>query len=198
MRRVFNLLFACVVAPSVLVACEPDAGFFEPDGAISGVTGAGPTDAAVGLAPQSPAGPPFDYGPLLSTENTWSALYVDYFGPPQPADGGQVGGRASCAGNGNCHGTIAGGGYLSTGFLCADKEGCYGGITSQNSMNTIFLTPGDPLSKDLLYTGALRSVDHPLNQMPLAPPPGYPTAYSFTDVDIQRLAAWVDAGFPNN
>jgi hypothetical protein len=93
----FNLLLACVVTPSVLAACEPDAGFFELDGAIPGVTGSTATEAAAGLEPQRPPGPPYQYSPL-SSGNSWSALYTDYFGPPQPVDGGQTGGRASCAG----------------------------------------------------------------------------------------------------
>jgi hypothetical protein len=60
------------------------------------------------------------------------------------------------------------------------------------------IVSGQPFTSDYLYTTALRSADNLGGQMPLRPPPGYPGVYTFTDLDIQRLTAWVDAGFPNN
>ena len=212
-----NLLFAFVAAPSVLAACEPDAGFFEPDGAISGGTGGGATEAAAGLEPQSPPGPPYQYSPL-SSGNSWTALYTDYFGPPQPVDGGQTGGRASCAGTvGNCHGPDPTPGVPSTGagevgFICPDKECCYQSLTGHGgdagpacpqALGQVLFTSGIPFAQDYLYTGVLRSADDSIlrsgpHNMPLGPPLGYHAPYIFTDLDIQRLSEWVDAGFPND
>ncbi len=196
MGRGFALLFAVVLASSCLAACE--AVSFEPgDGGPSGITGGNETEAAAALAAQSPPGPPFQYSPL-TPGNTWTALYADYFGAPETADGGQTGGRAACSGTpGACHDAPSSTGALgSGGYVCPgdDKDACY---TSLTSPELGLFTPDTPFQSDLLYA-YLHSTANLNGNMPMGPPAAYPTAYTFTDVDIQRLSAWVDAGFPNN
>jgi hypothetical protein len=179
---------------------------FDADGGLTDVEG-GTLTAAASQLPQNPQGapsapsPPFDYAPL-TPGNTWTALYADYFGPPQPVDGGYAGGRASCAAAADCHGIATQTGALSSKFVCADQLGCYQSITSQAAIanRPVLLPLGEPFSEDYLYTTTLRSAQYPAGvlRMPLAAPPVYPTAYTFSETDVERIAAWVEAGAPNN
>jgi hypothetical protein len=205
MGRGFALLVALVVGPSALTACGEVS--FEPgDGGPSGITGGNETDAAQTLAAQIPpmagggAGSGFQYSPLTSG-NTWTALYTDYFGAPQTlADGGLAGGRASCSAvTSSCHASSSEpGAVVSNGYVCpgTDKDACYTGITSSMVM-PVLLTPGTPFESCGLAS-QLRCVDNLTGPMPLQPPPGYPAAYTFSEADLARLSDWVDAGFPNN
>lgn len=214
MRRGFAWLVALPLWPSALAACE--AVTFDPgDGGPSGITGGNETDAAQTLSAQIPpvapteAGSGFQYSPLTAG-NTWTALYTDYFGAPQPLpDGGLAGGRASCSAvASSCHASSSEpGAQASNGYVCPgdDKDTCYGSITSQ-TLAPVLLTRGTPFLSDggtgdgLFQT--LRTVDYP-GPMPQMPPPGYPAGpggvgYTFTAVDVERLSAWVAAGFPND
>src|SRR5580692_11298795 len=201
MGRGFALVFAWVFGPLLLAGCEPDWGI-DADGTLPGVTGGTETDAAAGLAPQSPPGPPFQYTPL-TPGNTWTGLYTDFFAAPQKlADGGFSGGRASCSGTGQCHGDPSQPGAAVSGYVCAGdatdagKDECYAGITS-SMVVPVLLMPGASFVDQGLYD-QLRSVDES-GPMPLLPPDagGYPL-YTFSAQDMARLSAWVDAGFPNN
>src|SRR5580658_5585750 len=92
--------------------------------------------------------------PEAGTGSTWTELYADYFGGH---------GRASCAGNGMCHGSVSQLGYMYEGYLCPpdDATACYMGMKNDG-----FLLPG-PFNMTLLYYG-LRSVEF-AGAMPKAP-----------------------------
>jgi hypothetical protein len=118
--------------------------------------------------------------PEAGTGSTWTELYTDYFGGE---------GRAACAGNGGCHGSASqlGG---SVGYVCppdgdAGKDTCYATLTSYLQDN------GGPSS---LVTTFLRSVTCPTCPMPLEPT----QVYTFSQTDVDRISAWIDAGTPNN
>jgi hypothetical protein len=218
MRRALALLFSLVSGAAALTGCEGVS--FDADGGPSGIQGGTPTQASDQLGLQVPPGPPIDYGPL-TPGNTWTALYKDYFGAPKFVDGAYTGGRASCSGNvGACHGTPdATGAQISGGYVCpgetpdggtgseggadtdADKSACYFGPSNDAGAGTFgihtLVGDGGPFTMDLLYS-ALNSTNHK-GGMPYGPPKyAYPTAYIFTDADIQRLAAWAEAGAPYN
>jgi hypothetical protein len=195
------------------------------DGVVDGLDGGQTLDAATGLSPQNPPPPAavctgdgkpgdpcsvastccgVDQGaeicdfngsaagvcqaePPLQGANTWSALYADYFGGK---------GRAACAGNGSCHGSTDGAGYLgSGGFLCPpdDATGCYKSLTSPP---LALITPDQPLKGDYLYQ-VLRKAEvggADPGTMPAEPV----QVYAFSPNDLDRLAAWIAAGYPND
>jgi hypothetical protein len=203
MGRGFALVFALVLGSPAVTACG-GVSFGPGDSGPSGVTGGNETEAGSALVAETPPVPPYHYAPL-TPGNAWAALYTDYFGAPQMlADGGFMGGRAACSGTpGNCHGDgDAAGAAGSMGYVCAGeptdagKDECYTSLTTNGFK---LLTPGTPFMSDLLYVGVLRSTENPNGTMPLGPPAAYSSnTYVFTDEDIGRLSAWVDAGFPNN
>jgi hypothetical protein len=118
--------------------------------------------------------------PEAGTGSTWTELYNDFFGGH---------GRAACAGNGGCHGSSNAPGVLaSNGYECppdgdAGKDTCY--TTMQNSGYASSL---------VAPSGVLRTVQCPGCLMPLAPT----QIYEFSQTDVDRISAWIDAGMPNN
>lgn len=121
-----------------------------------------------------------DAGPL-GTGHTWQELYADYFGNP---------GRASCAGNGSCHGTANEPGSQTSAFVCPanDKDACYTSIVSGAAQ---LVVAGDP-GNSALVTQVLRHADGSSGNMPKSPP------YAFTAVDLQRISDWIQAGAAND
>lgn len=121
----------------------------------------------------------------LGTGSTWTELYADYFGGT---------GRASCAGNGNCHGSGKQAGAAYIGFVCPadDSKACYESLTT----NTSLIMKGMPFTSSYLYTALRQSSGCTATPacMPLSPVEDY----VFTKKDIDRIGAWVDAGMPNN
>jgi hypothetical protein len=115
--------------------------------------------------------------PEAGTGSTWTELYTDYFGGH---------GRAACAGNGSCHGSASEPGtQISGGYECppdgdAGKDTCYTTLTTSTYFSN-------------LLQGQLRSVTCSGCPMPLTP-----QVYEFSQTDVDRISAWIDAGAPNN
>jgi hypothetical protein len=122
--------------------------------------------------------------PPLGTGHTWTELYADYFGGT---------GRTACAGNGMCHGTMAGLGFVASQYQCPpdDKDACYAGITSSSAA---LITPGQAFEDDFLYQAIRKQQSVGLNNMPLNPT----EVYTFTEKDLGRISAWIMAGAPND
>ncbi|MGH7330307.1 MAG: hypothetical protein ACREJX_18325, partial [Polyangiaceae bacterium] len=108
---------------------------------------------------------------------SWQALYADYFGNPA---------RASCAGNGSCHGEASQPGSQSSNFVCPenDKESCYTSITSGAAQLVVAKDPGN----SALLTQVLRHADGSSGNMPKSPP------YPFSATDLQRISDWIADG----
>ncbi len=115
------------------------------------------------------------------TSDTWSSLYLDYFGPT---------GKASCAGTGVCHGDTTQAGYKASGYVCGGTaDECYTGITASAAG---LLTPiSDPTGTELY--AVLRKCSTGTGTMPQSPASVY-----FTTGDMARIAAWIQAGAPND
>ncbi|HEX7665374.1 MAG TPA: hypothetical protein VF407_12705 [Polyangiaceae bacterium] len=128
----------------------------------------------------APPGATVDPGPL-GTGHTFDELYADYFGNPA---------RASCAGNGACHGNASQRGAQISSFVCPadNKDDCY---TSLVSAAADLVKPGSS-GKSALITQVLRRADGSKGDMPQAPP------YGFTDTDLQRISDWIDDGAKND
>ena len=129
----------------------------------------------------------FDSGPVFTIEagTTWSSLYRDYFGPA---------GQASCAGDGNCHGSVSEPGYARSHFLCPTDGGltqCYAGMTSLGDGGANLVLPAGGFSADELNM-ILCQDDGNVGVMPLE------CSYIFTPIDIERIADWVNAGAQDN
>ena len=157
---------SCVVAIAALGACSaanqtPTGGEFRFDAAV----------------PPPPASRGGGGGPA-----TWTALYGDLFGKPNPGPG--------CAGTpGQCHGAAGDPGAQASKFVCGTtKDACFAGITNPDAK---LLNQSDPKSSLLLNT--IRWSGNPSGVMPKQP-----ATYVFADLDIQRLEAWMMAGAPNN
>ena len=104
----------------------------------------------------------------------WQDLYACYFGPT---------GIANCALNSGCHVENGGG---SAYWVCGTtSESCWDGMST-----AIVAGVTDP-ADTLLYT-ALRKPDG-TGDMPVTP-----GTLVFTYGDLGRIAAWIEAGAPNN
>jgi hypothetical protein len=115
--------------------------------------------------------------PEAGTGSTWTELYADYFGGN---------GRAACAGNGSCHGSSSQLGAGASMYICppdgdAGKDTCYTTMVSSGTASQ-------------LIASVLRSVKCPACLMPQAPT----QIYEFSQTDVDRISAWIDAGTPNN
>jgi hypothetical protein len=115
----------------------------------------------------------------------WQDLYACYFG---------TSGVASCAGTqGMCHGDSTGMGAQSSGFVCPPGDS----MACQMNMNSVLIS-GQPPKQTYLW-GVLRQAVVPLdlcdqgNCMPKVP-----STIVFGPDDMARIAAWIDAGSPNN
>ncbi len=128
----------------------------------------------------APPAAPIDAGPL-GQGHTFDELYADYFGNPA---------RASCAGNGSCHGADNQRGSQDSSFVCpaGDKNACY---TSLVSAAADLVNPGDAKTS-ILLTKVLRRADGTGGNMPQSP------GYAFSDTDLQRISDWIDAGAKND
>ncbi len=114
---------------------------------------------------------------------TWADLHRDFFGAT---------GRASCAGDGACHGAANQPGAKATGYVCAGgRDECYAGIVNER---TKLVVPGDtttPANKSFLHL-VLRKSDG-TGLMPKRPP-----EFFFTVGDMARIDAWIQRGAPND
>jgi hypothetical protein len=132
--------------------------------------------------------PRFDAAPPLGeascsygeagTGTDFASLFNDYFGPNAPS---------SCAGSPNaCHGDPNSSGTTGSAganfpFECPDQNGCY------QSMRRSLLSNPSPRGTEL-YT-VLRQCTQ--GDMPKVPPTFY-----FGPADMDRIAAWIEAGAP--
>jgi hypothetical protein len=149
---------------------------------------AGPkNDTGADAAPDASAGadaPTVTPVPVFTLDAgvTWTALYRDYFGPI---------GVASCAGNGNCHGSTSELGYMVSSYLCPPtKAACYAGITSMGDGGADLIAPDASFGSD--YLSQVLCQTSGVGQMPLY------CSYTFTAVDIQRIQDWIAAGRQDN
>jgi len=113
----------------------------------------------------------------------FSDLYRDFFGPT---------GRASCAGNGQCHGSASELGASSSAFICSDQATCYSTMTGAANLAKPS-DASDPTKSVLL--GVLRHRDASndiVGFMPKSP------AYVFSSTSIARISTWIAAGVPND
>lgn len=118
--------------------------------------------------------------------STFTDLYRDFFGPT---------GKATCAGDGLCHGTSAAAGAKgSGGFVCAaDATACWTSMTSGRSALVTTADAADPTKSTLYLTLRHRRVDGSLaGSMPKRP------LYVFSTASMQRIAAWIQAGAKND
>jgi hypothetical protein len=159
-----SLLAALVSA----AACSSSSGSGSP-----GDADASAIEAGVDAAPEPPED---DAG----SGTAWPDLYRDLFGPT---------GRASCAGDGACHGAPNQAGAISaSGFVCADETGCR---TKMLEAGLVKL-PGDasdPSSSVLVKVLRKRNADGSLTGfMPKRP------AYVFSRTSIGRIETWTANG----
>ena len=148
--------------------------------------GGAPIDASMGIdvAPQ----PVF----TIDAGSTWSDLYRDYFGNDTQVH------TAGCANGSFCHGATTDDGTEASGYLCpkGDKEGCYKSFTTQAANGPGLVTPDAGFATDLLGSVLCQVNDagQPVGDgvMP------YDCVYNFTPVDVARIEAWLQAGYPDN
>jgi hypothetical protein len=169
-------VLACVAA-CALASCT-DAG-----GQVSG--GQPLFDAGADAGPSDP-----DLG--LGTGVAFTDLYRDFFGPQ---------GRATCGATQGCHGApgdpgaVGSGGYVCP--LSAAPDG--GGVSDpaeeqcRATMIKVGLQPSGAFEGTLLYRALRKTTPTPLNHMPLAP-----FTYTFSPKGLARIAAWADAGAPDD
>jgi hypothetical protein len=123
---------------------------------------------------------------------TWTDLYTDYFGPTA---------QASCtAVAAGCHLSEGDLGANGSGYVCgATKESCWAGITSSFSKAYPAPVPdGGSASPEttVLYEN-LRQVGSTAGTMPLSSADGG-MGYTFTALDLARIAAWIRQGAAND
>lgn len=142
-----------------------------------------PKDASTGM--DAPAQPTF----TLEAGSTWTALYRDYFGNNTQVH------TAGCANGGFCHASTSDDGYARSGYLCpdGDKESCYKSFTMSG---VGFVMPDGGFTTDGLgmILCQVNDAGEPVGDgfMP------YNCVYNFTPVDVQRIEAWLAAGYPDN
>ena len=114
--------------------------------------------------------------------HAWTDLYRDYFGPA---------GKASCAGDGTCHGDDTQAGAKASDYICGhDADTCYTGITSPRAGLVVAGdTTTDPKSTSLY---AILRKKCGGGSMPRKP------EFAFDAPDIQRIVDWMHAGAPKN
>jgi hypothetical protein len=168
MKRALRISVAVLVASSTGSAV----GCAIASGDVTG--GAARFDATAPLSTEVPD------GGQMTAGHSWSELYSDYFGNP----------RASCAGNGTCHGDENQAGAQDSNFVCPanDKDDCY---TSMTSPLTELISTTHP-SESALTNSVLRHASANVGNMPKNP------AYAFSDADLARIQAWINDGALND
>jgi len=135
------------------------------------------------FTPTVPTAPEEDAGEE-GTSALFSDLFRDYFGPT---------GRASCAGNGACHGTAAEAGSASSGFVCGSNASeCR---TSMLAMPLVLVAPGNVDTSYLVQVIRRRNAAGVVEGfMPKSPP----FSYTFTERGMARIRAWIAEGAQDN
>ena len=123
----------------------------------------------------------------VTASATWTALFGDYFGPT---------GRASCAGDGSCHGDSGQQGAKSSGnYVCgADKDACRNSLLSTDT--GLIQIPRDqdkPENSGLVQELRRRASDGSVTGlMPKRP------QCIFEPGAIGRIELWIKNGAPND
>lgn len=123
-----------------------------------------------------------DAGP----DPTWNGLYRDFFGPS---------GKASCAGDGTCHGDASQPGAQASAWICnQDKDACYKSIRGDSGLVTdADVTNTDPTKLPFLLDIIRKDQPAGQNRMPKRP-----TTISFSIDDVARIKAWIKNGAKND
>jgi len=168
-----ELLLVVVLGAAACATATGDVSGGDPNPDPVADAGSAPTDGAPAPFPEDLV----DAG----SGSTWTDLYRDLFGPT---------GAASCTGNATCHGTDQGG-AKSSGFTCADPKGCRQSLVDVGQIRTRDTTaPG----KSLLVLTLRHRADsgNIVGIMPKTPP------FVFPRSAMDRVKAWIAAGFPDN
>lgn len=131
-------------------------------------------DASAPIAPEVMV----DAGPL-GTGHTFTELYQDFWGNVN---------RASCSGDGACHGAPnQPGSQASGGYVCplGDPKTCYETMVAKLLTEEAKTNPEDSYLYSMLRKASGGS-------MPKRPP------YTFSETDLARIRAWMMAGYPND
>jgi hypothetical protein len=167
---------ASLALASAPIACSSSDDSTPPPAADAGT----PADAT---AADAAACPPL--GPVTGA-TTWTSLYADLFGPT---------GKASCAGDGTCHGSPTQDGTKAAFYLCDSKDGCYKSLRSKtgvNSTDSNLVRDADVAApKKAALFGILRVTKEDCSVsgfMPKRPP------YRLTREEVARIEAWIAAG----
>jgi hypothetical protein len=113
--------------------------------------------------------------------NTWTDLYTCYFGST---------GTDSCSGQGtSCHATDTSAGGMFAWVCGTDPATCYNGMKGYAPLD-----PQAGMSAPTMNGLYTVLCGHPGGAMPL----GCPTGTSLLSGDFTRIAAWIQAGAPNN
>lgn len=109
---------------------------------------------------------------------TFTDLYRDFFGPT---------GKATCAGDGSCHGGEAEPGALASGFICnADKARCQATMAQELVGTSGLANP----KASFLYAILRKSSGGRM--------PKRPESYVFSDASLERIQTWIANGAKND
>ena len=116
---------------------------------------------------------------------TWTALYLDLFGPTAPS---------GCAGSGVCHGAAGeSGAQASNGYVCATKDGCRESMLSLETglvQSRDFAAPSKSTLVDVLRRRAAGGAV--VGSMPKR------SSYVFSHDSIRRIETWIANGAPDD
>lgn len=119
------------------------------------------------------------------TGATFTDLYRDLFGPT---------GKASCAGDGLCHGAPEKAGAKgSSGFVCSDATTCWTTLTTGGSALVTASDASSPTTSALYLTLRHRRDDGSIvGNMPKRP------LYVFSSASMDRVTTWIRNGAKND
>jgi hypothetical protein len=125
---------------------------------------------------------------------SWKGIYRDFFGKRS---------KASCAGNGTCHGEADKPGAKISNFVCADVDGCYQSMRTAKDpdprVSTVALVEdadiAHPEGAYLFRIIRYRTADG--QTVANRGMPQIPSDFAYTPDDIARIQAWIKAGAKN-
>lgn len=146
-----------------------------------------PPDASVEASQDAAVCPPVG---APSGPSTWTSLYADFFGPT---------GKASCAGDGFCHGGPTQEGAKSAFYVCDSKDGCFASMRSKTGVNerdSNLVKDGDVADpKKAALFGVIRLTREDCTQSGFMPKR---SPFRFSREDVLRIQAWIAAGANND
>jgi hypothetical protein len=136
------------------------------------------------------ATPDTDAGSDGPAAGRWQDLYASYFGPD---------GQANCSqGTGACHSVSSDLGVATSGFVCGPtSDSCWHGMNQGLAGHAALVPAGgaSDAAQTLLWAALYKakpSGGTVSNNMPQN------LTYMFTSADLARIAAWIQAGAPEN